>query len=479
MSTTLSPVLRERTIAIAAEPGFQNIVLALSASSLTHLQGTRKQIDDGSVRRTFATDENHFTFAIKYYNSAIRTMAETARKQDASIESVLLATLLGVLFEWESGSPKGFFAHLAGADAIVLAHYDKLSRSANGRKLLSGWAELRVRKNMHRMSFRPLEEEKGQYEPAVADAHLLARGFCDREGEVLTLLSNAYAVHRRFVLEMCMGNEEDPLLAVNRAAAWYTEHFGFSFVSDDEIKSRKKVLTREDLLGILAQKRTELDSWHNSLRPLDLPTDKSPSATTSPSSHSTSDRPCTDDVLKIQPMIFHSYGAAVRYLYYVVAQMLASEELLVSFLFDIDRSEGLVEELPIDSWAHKTLRILAGLDMDKACSSESLNIGVLWIIEVLMLCCPNVRVSRYLLDNVIPRLEKSSHGSSLFDIAQMKRLIARQQEEILNGRIPLLHHVRQGSDREMLSFVDSNEQLLVALHGRIRGGGTFNDVVEI
>lgn len=515
----LARPFREIVRRIGEYAALRATVLAVSASHLAHLQASQRNISDGSVKRGSRLYYDHLENGIKYYNSAMRLLSQLSIDHEPSLEISLASTLLFSDFEHESGSPRGFFTHISGADALVLAKHTLISRSCLGRQLLSCWAGAHARKEIHKLPFRPLDLEKDSVatRSTLFSMRCLMNTYATHTDALMVYLCDAFRINRRILLESCMGHGVgDVKTAMRRSIKWYSQHFGFPYADEEELQNYEIYIPAADLIPLLAHQRSKLDLWHDNLKLDDLPVERfavqmmernQMYKAQSSSSSSTAESPANSlsnlNASTIYPLFFHNQRAAENYMFYAIGQLLSSQH--PGGLMPEPDSEkspelrsrgaegGIADEnwkakepeqepdlSPINPWAMIIMRTLAGLDPKNCIHTYSL--GLVWIFTELFTCCPDRRITTYVLFTIIPRFEaEMTHGQLMLELARYKKVLIVLHEEICREREPLLVHPNYHIDCEAVAVVDSNWETWVAVHGRIKGrkGEVFNDYLEI
>ncbi|KAJ5363602.1 uncharacterized protein N7496_009315 [Penicillium cataractarum] len=382
----------------------------------------------------------------------------------------LALTLLLALFEWESGSVEACFMHITGADALSLTSHDQISKTSSGLRLLGSWAEMRTQKNGHKLPFRPLDEEL--IGDRTTQTMILSKRIAGHSIPSLSfLLTEAYCLRNRLVLQSCMnlnGIDSESTLRICRA--WYSRAFDFTFEEYPETEVHS-TLSLEDLLFRLSTTRWLLEEWRAALPAKALPSPLQTSViyTLRPT------RLHPAPVLQLTRFIFQECGAAIQFLRYQIGCFLSSRDILDSYL---TRSRPPLPNEPLGPEATLILSIIESLDPSEDSLHYTFDEGILWILNVLPVCIPDIRVTSYLLDIILPRLEHyGSFKPLLFDL-KTRQMLVGIHSEIEAGRLPLLY------DPNVLITDDialNNNRLgsKAAVLGRTLEGGSFQDVVEL
>lgn len=252
----------------------RNAALALAAASLSKLEAfVIETIDGGAPRKSCILSQNHHFKAMQYYDLAVRSLqgisASGATVCTDTAQHHLIAALLFSYFEWGSGSPRVFFKHITGADNIVLATHNQITKTSVGKQVLPCWATLHARKCLHKLPFRPLsiEMERETWLEGSPTPRSLASTYANNHHDIiLTILCEVYRMNTRIVLEQCMSfGDENSCAIMARAVDWYTKLFGRPYSSELENRKDRLLLGKDELKRLLAQDRLRLDVWHDSL----------------------------------------------------------------------------------------------------------------------------------------------------------------------------------------------------------------------
>ncbi|KAL3418579.1 hypothetical protein PVAG01_10295 [Phlyctema vagabunda] len=446
----------------------RNTILALSASNLSLLEAHRWEVSHGGVReKQFARQGIHREQALHYYALAIRLYPQGTLSDSSCSTALLGASILMAHFEFESGSPKGFFAHVRGADALVLAKHTEIAQSACGRDFLSCWANLHARQDFMILPFRTLNLEREFISNRPGESKLvgLIHVYGSGNANLLKFFADAHRVSQRVHMVRCMRIDgEDSTSTLRRSLEWYSNHWRFPFSFDIDLSDEEhgKFAEDEDLMEYTSLLRSKLDAWHAALPSGGLPLETSPliSLTSDPNKH---------------PLRFQTPRAANDYICYALAQLMASEEILN--LSSSQPNEELIRST-MPPWSHLVLRCIAGLDFNSLeISSYSINI-------ILMLRClsespPNRAVLKAMLDGPLARLESVGTLESLQgNFAMWHQTFRFRYEQIINGKAVFLLHPLNSLAADSTTR-DYYPEVWVAIHGRHLGGGLFSEFVQI
>lgn len=275
--------------------------MALAASNLANPQTVTRGATNKEVsHRSSTPDYAHYKIGLQLYNGSIRMLysGPVGSADDATLKLAITILLTG--FEPESGSPLAFFTHVEGANAIVKAQHESISRSTLGRDILSTWACMHAEIRFRRLPFRFLTVES---DGDPAGIRWLRQKYPSREGRVFTCLGESYALHQRVILERCMRLEhEDADTTLRRCVSWYSRNFDFSFATEGEgIPSHHRYASSGALIQSLAEQRRILDASHDDLGIDELPIERFTSR------HIASDGDAdTSHKLVIRPLVFRT-----------------------------------------------------------------------------------------------------------------------------------------------------------------------------
>lgn len=301
---------------------------------------------------------------------------------------------------------------------------------------------------------------------------------------MLAALVEAFGIRNRAVLEWCMRVEhEDTEATLRRCVSWYTKHFNFSYTTEGEgIPNTRRFAPSDHLVRQLGELRAQLDAWHDGLGLEALPIERftarrlaaaaSATAAASDGSH-TSDKASP---LAIESLAFRTSAAAMTYLQYAVAQLLASGDVLQALLAPEPASRS-----PINPWVVLILRIATGLVADHDCGyGEPYSLGLLRLLYETVLCAPDMRVIDYVLDELMRPMEHHARSNRYLaaDLGPYQCLLRLIRHQVRAGRMPyrLTPKVLPTAERIYPDNFASEGQW-VALHGRTSDGSRFNEFV--
>ncbi|KAH6967845.1 hypothetical protein BKA56DRAFT_597278 [Ilyonectria sp. MPI-CAGE-AT-0026] len=463
---SLHPVIQDAITELWHHPQLQTAVLALSACNLFNLHSfQRGSLENGQhINKTHSTaTKAYLRYALGFYDEAVSKVRQMQANPGSSTLELqhlnLGATLLLALFEWDLGSVKACFAHLDGADAIVLSSHTSLAETDLGSRLLRSWAEMHAQKYRRRLPFRPLHGESAKDQ--CMQAAVLSQRNC-RTVELSILLTEAYRTRNRVVLQECMGLETtNSEAALRMSRAWYSQAFEFSYETDPDTEAQT-TLTTDEMLDRLETTNRSLQKWHSLLPLVELP---SPSHAINVISFQTAH------------MKFVNHVASCQYLHYLMASMLSSLEILDMFLF---RACPPLPDEPFTAQVISILALIEALDPEIVATQHTFHVGPIWVFYTLPLCVPDFRITTYLLDTILPRFERYvSCGPLLRSLAQTRQSILGIQSQILLGRLPLLYDANVLTTEDLALSDRARRGTKAAVFGRDFAGRRFQEIVEL
>lgn len=227
-------------------------------------------------------------------------------------------------------------------------------------------------------------------------------------------------------------------------------------------------MLQPEMLAILAKLRQQLDAWHNSLAPINLPyeTFTSTSLDIDPS-------PTPDFCVK--PLYFHSNTSALDYLRYCLAQCHCCMKNI-----DMCTKPSSSDDPNAESWATLSLRILAGLG-DSSANLDTFLTGIPWILATMSLLIRTTRVITF-MESWISRMDwmKNANPTKYMSTHLAGKMLLVMRKYLQRGRKILLLFTNINGNTERRQVHAGLTDIKAVLVGfDINSGEQFTEVVNI
>lgn len=432
--------------------GYANLALKRALLAFDYLKKT-----------TDSSAKNDRSQCLELYTLALQAMSgNLARPSHITQVLVTIVTLTVFLhIEAKVGSFSGGLVHCKEADLLILRHINQLVEWQTARRVLEIWMPI---KSWYSLQCLPWSAMSQPF-PETTRAPILKSLQTNRQGSqslIHALLCESKNIYIRVVLVRLFG----PSSPWPSDRSW-SRHFEALLGRPMDREGISALGPEEDLLVSLAYLRNELDAWHDSLDVLDHPL---PSATTQPQGvlrgHLSFSR---DDSL-----FFRSQRAATNYALYTAAQAVCSREAL-----DFATGGDLERGSYVSPWIMQILQIISGIDWDLFLRDDFLDIGLEWVIYVLLFGS----LQQEVLDAVTERvhwLEKvaSAPGSTLppWALSGLLRILHKERAQ---GRVALFLVTNIKSTEERWTVGSASIKHSMMIMGRVaRTGASFYDVED-
>ncbi|KAH7199400.1 hypothetical protein DER44DRAFT_901055 [Fusarium oxysporum] len=431
ISASLAPFVDDVTGDLWLHPFLRPAIMSLAAANLHQLHLMNQGFPSGDSTPSSNPQMTTISFykqqAISLYATAVKTLSNASLEGSDAVGLYLTAVLLLSLFEWDFGSAGSYFTHLDGADTIVCLGFENIISLLWGPLILRSWAILRHTKFTRQLPFRPLEREK--FSETDRKTSQLSSRVLDGTGNLQALLTDAFALRNRLVLQICsekQGIEDHCTLQYWRL--WYSKVFGFPYASEVQGHHLTE-MHMSQILDSLYQNEVQLRVWREALPRIAEPT--------IPHMPSNSNIDCRGG---FSPHILHwtflQHENVLKYLNYLMGRIISSREVLDLYLLDDKFPDPL---LPLHPLIVDALSVIETLDPENSIKHDIYGNGPLWIFGALSTCAPDLRVVSYLLDVVLPRFRPfGSCGPLLETIIQETQIITCIKSEIERGRLTFL-----------------------------------------
>lgn len=380
------------------------LMVSLAACRLSRISPTQNRQIERSTSSDITCHPNEADeqFSMELYGSLMRRIGEWEHADLRTHPQLALSVI--ILFCYLEASMGGFGAlnvHSQAAEGVIQSHFAHLAHYSPG--LLAAWIEVRMQAWWRRAYFGTPEYFHDPLPPIVSMiTGNIPNTRHTRRAMILSLLCEAHRWRTADTIAAFATNEPN--------------------LSSPLINSSLSFSNNQLSIPSFSQ---QLDAWHQSLTPEELPL--SPGPSDPPTLSGTSE-------LHIQPLLFQSHPFAMNFAYYIMAEILVCgiEPRQVTESHQEITDCSVADECA--AWGKLLLQIAAGLDWEHCLSCNTYTIGIANLLLASAIYSRSFAVSHWIELWLVGHLAPDCLEEGNFPLFQILEAIQLINKERMAGQ---------------------------------------------